>query len=121
MISPYRVVAERSQHIFREVFPGTGDDDLDQWVGTVHKMQGREADAVILVLGGDPARPGSRRFARETPNLLNVAVTRARRRLYVIGNYETWGNERYFIELKDRDILTYYRRQPSAGSPEAGL
>jgi superfamily I DNA and/or RNA helicase len=85
VISPYRVVADNSREIFRKVFPRAGDDDLDQWISTVHKMQGREADAVILVLGGDPDKPGSRRFARETPNLLNVAVTRAKRRLYVIG------------------------------------
>jgi hypothetical protein len=109
VISPYRVVAEKCRAIFLDAFPGTGHDDLDQWIGTVHKMQGREADAVILVLGGDPGKPGSRRFARETPNLLNVAVTRAKRRLYVIGNQETWGRERYFSTLKNPAILTYYR------------
>ena len=76
---------------------------------TSQDHHGREADAVILVLGGDPDKPGSRRFAREAPNLLNVAVTRAKRRLYVIGNHETWGNERYFSALKDPAILTYYR------------
>lgn len=113
VISPYRVVADNSRGIFREFFPRANDDDLDQWIGTVHKMQGREADAVILVLGGDPDKPGSRRFARETPNLLNVAVTRAKRRLYVIGNHETWGSERYFTALKDPAILTYYRPPPS--------
>jgi superfamily I DNA and/or RNA helicase len=116
VISPYRIVAEESREIFLTVFPEVTDDDLDQWIGTVHKMQGREADAVILVLGGDPDKPGSRRFARETPNLLNVAVTRAKRRLYVIGNYDIWGSERYFSVLKDPAILTYYR--PRSGSPD---
>jgi AAA domain-containing protein len=121
VISPYRVVAENSREIFRRAFPGASDD-LDQWIGTVHKMQGREADAVILVLGGDPDKPGSRRFARETPNLLNVAVTRARRRLYVIGNHETWGSERYFNAFKDPATLTYYRpRSSTPRRPELPL
>jgi hypothetical protein len=119
VISPYRIVAENARQVFREAFPGASDDDLDQWAGTVHKMQGREADAVILVLGGDPGKPGSRRFAQEAPNLLNVAVTRARRRLYVIGNYETWGSERYFSVLKDPAILTHYQpRSRPPGTPE---
>jgi len=114
VISPYRVVAENARQIFQRVFGEATDYALDQWVGTVHKMQGREADAVILVLGGDPDRPGSRRFARETPNLLNVAVTRAKRRLYVIGNHQTWSNERYFSTLTNPSILSYYRaRLPS--------
>ena len=65
-------------------------------------MQGKEADVVILVLGGNPDRPGARRFATREPNLLNVAVTRAKRRLYVIGNRDTWGSEPYFNVLAAR-------------------
>jgi hypothetical protein len=63
-------------------------------------------------LAATPDKPGSRRFARETPNLLNVAVTRAKRRLYVIGNYSTWGSERYFDKLADPAVLRRYRPQP---------
>lgn len=70
--------------------------------GTIHTAQGKEADIVILVLGSERAREGARAWAASRPNLLNVAVSRARRRLYVIGDLEAWRRQRYFDLLADR-------------------
>jgi hypothetical protein len=101
VMSPFKQVTGEAISIHREVFGESevSSDERRDWVGTVHKMQGKEADVVILVLGGNPARPGARTFAIESPHLLNVAVSRARRRLYVIGNRQIWGKERYFSVL----------------------
>jgi AAA domain len=99
VLSPFCQVVSEAVKKHQSIFPEVTDKDRKRWVGTVHTMQGKEADVVILVLGGNPNRPGARRFAVEAPNLLNVAVSRARRRLYVIGNYQTWGSEEYFCEL----------------------
>lgn len=67
--------------------------------GTIHTAQGKQADVVVVVLGSDPARPGAREWAASKPNLLNVAVSRAKRRLYVIGNRSSWSAQRYFSTL----------------------
>ncbi|MFD8639988.1 AAA domain-containing protein [Streptomyces zaomyceticus] len=74
----------------------------DENIGTVHTMQGKEADVVFLVLGTHP-REGvrARQWAAETPHLLNVAVSRAKRRLFVIGNREQWCKEPHFDILAD--------------------
>ncbi|MBP2370767.1 DEAD/DEAH box helicase [Pseudonocardia parietis] len=63
-------------------------------VGTLHSVQGTEADVVILVLGG--GTEGARKWAAETPNLLNVAVSRARQCLCVIGDRQSWSALPYF-------------------------
>lgn len=65
-------------------------------VGTIHTMQGKEADIVILVLGGDPNKPGAKRWVSSKPNLLNVAVSRAKRRFYIVGNQNAWSKFPYF-------------------------
>ena len=100
VLSPFRQVAAEAAGVHREVFADAcSADDRRKWVGTVHTMQGKEADVVILVLGGGPGRAAARAFATRTPNLLNVAVTRARRRLYVIGDCASWAAEPCFAVL----------------------
>ena len=98
VLSPFRAVVRgcrtAARNAFRAEFeqvPEGLDDFLAKHIGTVHTMQGKEADVVILVLGTDqtPAHR-ARDWVGAAPNLLNVAVSRARRRLYVIGSYSEW-------------------------------
>ena len=54
---------------------------------TAHGFQGDERDLILFSLCGGPDMPdGSTIFLRENPNLFNVAVSRARAVLHVIGN-----------------------------------
>lgn len=71
--------------------------------GTIHTFQGREADIVFLVLGSAPGQAGwgSRQWASRTPNILNVALTRARSLIYVIGNRRDWQKHPFFDVLSD--------------------
>jgi hypothetical protein len=82
LISPFRAVARKLREI-------AGRRGIRQ-AGTIHVSQGKESDIVVLVLGGDPRRPGAKQWASEKPNLLNVAVSRAKRRIYIIGNRDEW-------------------------------
>ncbi|MGO4813794.1 DEAD/DEAH box helicase [Cupriavidus sp. 2MCAB6] len=90
LISPFRTVVDGlRQLVRRHSLEGIK-------VGTIHTVQGKEADVVVLVLGGNPKRPGAKAWAAEKPNLLNVAATRAKRRLYVVGNRTEWAQQKYF-------------------------
>ena len=69
--------------------------------GTIHTMQGKEADVIVFVLGG--ATKGARAWAASKPNLLNVALTRAKEVIYIVGNRENWASLPYF-EVAARKI-----------------
>jgi hypothetical protein len=100
VVSPFRDVVRGAQRTAGNLLP-----KKEKRVGTVHTTQGKEADVVILVLGTKPDQNGSRNWATLTPNLLNVAVSRARRRLIVIGNHTTWSRHHYFSTLANHPDL----------------
>lgn len=93
MISPFRDCANRLGRLARQLSFDT------EKTGTVHTTQGKEADVVVLVLGGNRQRPGAKGWAAKRPNLLNVAVSRAKKRLYVIGDRAAWEKQKYFVTL----------------------
>jgi hypothetical protein len=94
VISPFRSVARVCQGKFYEKGRVT--------CGTIHTFQGREAEIVFLVLGTLSGSVRARNWVAQSPNMLNVAVTRARERLYVIGNRKVWRKHRYFDQLAER-------------------
>jgi hypothetical protein len=109
LISPFVIVADRLRQAVREsgLLNTWGIEDDWRWtndrIGTVHTVQGREAEAVILVLGAPyPAQSGARGWAGGRPNLLNVAVTRAKEVIYVVGNRQLWREAGLFRELDRR-------------------
>lgn len=103
VVSPFRAAADRLKPLIRKQF-GQGIT-----CGTVHVSQGKEAPAVILVLGG--GTQGARSWAASRPNLMNVAVSRAQHRLYVIGDIENWKGLPHFDVLAARlDVYEYGQR-----------
>lgn len=107
IISPFREVIDQLaslllnnrelKALFQEQFPAI---PYSAWVrdstGTVHTFQGKQALAVFFVLGGDRSTFGALDWASRKPNLLNVAVTRAKSRFYVVGDYDLWKTRPYF-------------------------
>lgn len=110
IITPFRVVAQGLRDRLKdeiEMFGKLGVGDIDEWcrdrVGTIHTFQGKEADAVVAVLGApNAAQHGARRWAAATPNILNVMVSRAKARLYVVGSRASWGTVGHARDLADR-------------------
>ncbi len=110
IISPFREVADKLRtHILKsgvldrlEVPSSRQKTWGKNNVGTVHTFQGKEAEAVFLVLGASAKdRQGSRNWAGETPNILNVAATRAKKVMYVIGYNKHWSRTGVFATASD--------------------
>lgn len=105
VVTPFVIVQDNlRQEIIRSRVLDGWVDNPNAWawehVGTVHTVQGREAGIVFFVLGAQmSSQNGARAWAGGRPNLLNVAVTRAKASLYVIGNRQLWKSAGVFAVL----------------------
>lgn len=82
IIAPYNAQVD----LLKKQFPNS-----DMLIATVHKFQGREKDAIILTTVDNEANEFS-----DDPNLLNVAISRAKKQLCLV----TSGND----QLEDSNI-----------------
>lgn len=105
IISPFKSVVNQLKKQLRESltkkFNDLAGDDIAKWVnescGTVHTFQGKEANEVLFVLGCDRENGlNAAQWAGKKPNILNVAMTRAKYRIAVIGDSDVWKNVPYF-------------------------
>lgn len=98
IITPYRGQARllrrllKMQHYFRK---------LKRYitVGTVDGFQGQERDVIVISLVRDNAE-GNIGFLRDLRRM-NVAITRARMKLIIIGNVKTLSRHRFYRELAE--------------------
>ncbi len=108
IISPFRKVADGVRKnlcssLSRE---NIKSKDLKKWttgrIGTVHTFQGKEEKVVIFVLGVSEQTKGSAAWASDKANILNVAVTRAKKQVYIVGSKKVWAGLNYFCEAYAR-------------------
>ncbi|OLN21315.1 DNA helicase [Domibacillus antri] len=105
IISPFTSVKEGVKEVIRSRFKEmqVSKKEINNWlkksVGTVHTFQGKEADVVYLVTGTDENSDGAANWSCSKPNLLNVAVTRAKEEFYVIGDYKRFSTKQYYSSI----------------------
>jgi len=93
VVTPFRQQANRIQDRIYEEIPVEFRRSAQIIVDTAHGFQGDERDVIIMSLCAGPEMPrGSRAFLKETANLMNVGVSRARAVLHVVGN-RSWATQ----------------------------
>lgn len=97
VISPFTSVVRGMRNTIMSMVRETTDEEstelydrIEQWsktcIGTVHRFQGKEAKEVFFVLGCDKTSIPAVRWVNT--NIVNVAATRAKHRLYIVGEYD---------------------------------
>ena len=112
VISPFSAVQQQIKRMLKQQLPTRIDIErtkINQWVdksiGTVHTFQGKEAQKVYFVIGTDNTQDGAVNWSCEKPNLLNVAVTRAKKEFYVIGDMQRIQSKPFYETIfKERDV-----------------
>ncbi|WP_299229300.1 AAA domain-containing protein [Sulfurihydrogenibium sp.] len=100
IITPFKDIKEHIEKEFKEssskLENALVNESLGKFIGTIHTFQGKEAKIVIIVLGGEEEK--SMNWVASKPNMLNVALTRAKEYCFIIGDRGIWSNKPYFKE-----------------------
>lgn len=91
IVTPFRAQADRLKDMIyeRSGFSLEELEGVQLHIDTAHGFQGDERDVMILSLcSGPDMKSGALHFLRENANLFNVAVSRARGLLHIVGNRE---------------------------------
>ena len=104
IITPFtsvkRSLEQKLRALLRKLLPEMDLHAIHNWIdescGTIHTFQGKEANEVLLILGCDRQQGlGAARWVGQKPNIINVAVSRAKYRVGVIGDYDLWNSIPY--------------------------
>ena len=115
IITPFTSVAHGfktyMQSINDDIVNWTDKDNKSGWlkdnIGTVHTFQGKEAKVVIYMLGcqSDGSANGAIKWVNA--NNVNVAFTRAKEYIYVIGDAEKWAELNKNLAFAQRYLPVY--------------
>ncbi|MGL5595602.1 MAG: DEAD/DEAH box helicase [Cetobacterium sp.] len=105
VITPFTEIKKEIQSLLRKELVKNLKDEwsseiVKKWinnsVGTVHTFQGKEAEIVYFVCGTDETTKGAANWSCNKPNILNVAVTRAKKDFYIIGDISLFKDKQYY-------------------------
>lgn len=115
IITPFTTVAygfkKYMESISDDTVNWTKEDNKSSWlkdnIGTVHTFQGKEAKVVIYMLGcqSDGSANGAIKWVNA--NNVNVAFTRAKEYIYVIGDAEKWAELNKNLAFTQRYLPIY--------------
>lgn len=126
IISPFKtVVSGLKNRLLEETPEGIAERAWSAFakhnIGTVHTFQGKEAHQVVFVLGCDTRRSCEGAIKFVNPNIVNVAASRAKYRLYVIADYAAWKINENVATMKrilDTAWIEHWENYQKTGAPE---
>ena len=100
ILSPYRAQVREIKRAIVQLIGGLGSIDIESFfVDTVDRMQGQERDFIIYSMSNSHPLESKRRLDFfYSPNRLNEAITRARKKCIVIANYKVF-------DIKDEELF----------------